>query len=798
MRLKSQRFEFGPFRLEPANHLLTREGTPVQLAPKAFDILACLVQSTGKLVTTDELMKAVWPDSFVEEGNVSVYISQIRKALGSADAKTFIETVPRRGYRFKAEVHVVEEDELRAIPPVPLVLPSAKAAAATARADTASFLPRREADTEGLEEVRGNHIVVRQTHRPELVAIPARKSQETAAPAEPAQSAQRRSPKLDWHVAAGLACVAILAVLGWLLIRRGIRPAAPLQQTRLTSFAPELAVTAAAISAGAKFIAYSNPDGLFIQVISSGDTSPLALPEPHFEISRISWFPDSARLLVAGSGPADAMPGLWTVPVIGSAAPVKLGPYRSGAVSPDGAEIAFEGMVGDAPELEIMSSQGGPARLLVKGSLGETFGNVNWYSDGHRLIFVRYRWNPQFRGNVGSIESYDLNRGKIVHLLSGTDFGGDALILPDGRVVYTLLPRANPVSFGGELMEARTDPQSGRIVGAQTVLARWSSRITDLSANDSGSQIALRDSVVGQCVFVGRVSASGENMVGVHRLTFGSGRDDIARAWSPDSKSIFFDSNRSGHWQIYKITPATGIEEPFVQSPDDDLFGPRMSPGGGWLLYIDRARNWRAPQPARVMRVSITGGAPEPVLQASGFTDWHLRFRCPHRAGMPCLLARRQGDEITFRAFDPVNGFENGGKPIARVNGGHFEDWSVAPGGGSLAWVNQDSTDDQVHVLRLAETAAGLRVVGSERYVNVEAGALLRSIAWSADGKEWFIARQQPASWTLLRVSFDGRASAMLTDRATFAPDTFPSPDGRFLAFTEERANSNVWLLRNF
>jgi len=98
-------YEFGKFRLDPADHLLMAEGNPVSLTPKAFETLLVLVQSGGRLMTKEELMKRVWPDSFVEEANLTVNISALRKALGdTAEGQQYIETVPKRGYRFAVAV----------------------------------------------------------------------------------------------------------------------------------------------------------------------------------------------------------------------------------------------------------------------------------------------------------------------------------------------------------------------------------------------------------------------------------------------------------------------------------------------------------------------------------------------------------------------------------------------------------------------------------------------------------------------------------------------------------------------
>ncbi len=98
-------FEFGPFRLDPEESQLLRDGTPVALTPKSFDLLVVLVESSGHLLEKGELMERVWPDSFVEEANLSVKMSELRRALGKGDdGVQYIETVPRRGYRFVAPV----------------------------------------------------------------------------------------------------------------------------------------------------------------------------------------------------------------------------------------------------------------------------------------------------------------------------------------------------------------------------------------------------------------------------------------------------------------------------------------------------------------------------------------------------------------------------------------------------------------------------------------------------------------------------------------------------------------------
>jgi DNA-binding winged helix-turn-helix (wHTH) protein/TolB-like protein/Flp pilus assembly protein TadD len=104
-------YEFGPFRLEVDDRLLLRDGQPVSLAPKVFDTLIALVENSGHLVTKEDLMTKLWPDTFVEEGALTRNISDLRKALEeAADGDQYIKTVPRHGYRFSQTVrHVPAE-----------------------------------------------------------------------------------------------------------------------------------------------------------------------------------------------------------------------------------------------------------------------------------------------------------------------------------------------------------------------------------------------------------------------------------------------------------------------------------------------------------------------------------------------------------------------------------------------------------------------------------------------------------------------------------------------------------------
>src|SRR5690349_24936305 len=110
-------YEFGPFVLDARSRILLREGATVRLTPKAFETLLVLIQHGVQVVDKEQLMKEVWPDTFVEEGSLSRNIHELRKALGDDPAEPcYIETIPKRGYRFLAPLIVSALDTAQTAP----------------------------------------------------------------------------------------------------------------------------------------------------------------------------------------------------------------------------------------------------------------------------------------------------------------------------------------------------------------------------------------------------------------------------------------------------------------------------------------------------------------------------------------------------------------------------------------------------------------------------------------------------------------------------------------------------------
>lgn len=142
-------YEFGPYQLDTAERLLLRDSEAVSLQPKIFDLLLALVEHHGHLLEKDELMKLVWPDAVVEEANLANNISILRKTL-SENGERFIETVPKRGYRFVASVKKVAEERAEPTSQEPLGSQSAAAEEETAANSGIQITERPVAEAKSL------------------------------------------------------------------------------------------------------------------------------------------------------------------------------------------------------------------------------------------------------------------------------------------------------------------------------------------------------------------------------------------------------------------------------------------------------------------------------------------------------------------------------------------------------------------------------------------------------------------------------------------------------------------------
>jgi DNA-binding winged helix-turn-helix (wHTH) protein/Tol biopolymer transport system component len=339
-------YEFGPFRLDPREHLLTRNGQPLALTPKAFETLVVLLQNRGHLMLKDELMKAVWPDSFVEEVNLSQNISLLRKVLGdSAQGSQYIVTVPGKGYRFIGGVQAG-----------------------------------------GQYDEAADELIVATHSRTRITVTPSSRDAIATEPERFQAQPVRVLPRPSQHRFRIAAFVLVGAVLGGLAARALLRPPPmprvirSVQLTHIGRVEPFNRV----LTDGPRIFFTERMGGTWnlAQITESGSEPaiiPVSVPSiALYDIDRLR-----SRLLVAEQLPADTQQDLlWWVPSTGGSGQ-RLGELTSGygAVSPDGSRLVF----GHASVLMVSGIGGDSSRQVFSGA-GAIL-NPRWSPDGQTISF---------------------------------------------------------------------------------------------------------------------------------------------------------------------------------------------------------------------------------------------------------------------------------------------------------------------------------------------------------------------------------------------------------------------------
>src|SRR5262245_16385416 len=345
-------YEFGPFRLDAAEHLLLRDGKAVPLTPKAFDLLLALVERHGHLLEKEELLKKVWPDTFVEEANLASNISQLRKALGDGEnGHRYIETAPKRGYRFVANVKKLEEES------------------AAQNLQETPWLQRLTRGTASAAD--GSYIATTRVSKTESLG-----------------------KGIKHHKWGAMPALAILIILGAGILYFFMRPPLP---PKVLSYVPVTRDGLPKIrgSMGSYWISSLVSDGsrvyfneltgvrTSIAQVSSTGGGAVAVSLPFN--TGIVWdgSPSRSELLVAGYyGLEDEAP-LWALPVLGGS-PRRLGNLlgHSGAWSLDGQQVVYA----NGSALYLAKSDGTESRELVTVS-GKPYW-PRWSPDGSRIRFT--------------------------------------------------------------------------------------------------------------------------------------------------------------------------------------------------------------------------------------------------------------------------------------------------------------------------------------------------------------------------------------------------------------------------
>jgi Tol biopolymer transport system component/DNA-binding winged helix-turn-helix (wHTH) protein len=632
-------FEFGPFRLDPVHRTLTRGGKQVSITPKVFDVLLYLVQRHGCVVSKEELLEGVWPDTAILEANLSQSIFLVRKALGeSAKSHSFIVTTPGRGYAFVAEVKDCPigaaqlHDDVVVSPRK--FGPWRLAAAGIAIVSFASAALRFGAVLFGNRE-----------GAPPLVAVPL-----TAFPGgeyEPAFSPDGDRVAFVWNgERQDNYDIYVLSVEGKVLRRITSDPA--------SHGSPAWSPNGQSIA----FLRYSERAGVSGVYIIPGLVGPErkvsgVYPIPHLFDRHMDWSPKENLLAVVDKESAEAPFRIYLVSAEnGLRRPLTSPPPGSVGdtgpqFSPDGNSIAFRRTTSSSVnDLYVIPVEGGEARRITSDNA--FIPGHAWTPDGREIIFVSRRLGSKTLWRISlatgglkpilgiGTDAYFIAISRQKHRLAYSAWFADANIWrmtlgrpavegenpvpviastlqdlspqysPDGRRIAFRSNRSGTDEIWVAEASGRNPVQLTSFHGPLTGTPRWS---------PDGNAIAF-DSRPGRNADIYVVGSMG----GVSRRITVDPSDDVVPSWSGDGRWIYFGSNRTGGWQIWKA-PVQGEREgsPSIQITKRGGFAAFESPDQKWLYYakgLDVPGLWRVP----------VGGAEEeaviPELEARYWGYW--------------------------------------------------------------------------------------------------------------------------------------------------------------------------------
>lgn len=717
----------------------------VAIQEQPFQILRMLLQAEGEVVTREQLCAALWPkDTFVDfEHGINTAVKKLRQALeDSAERPRFVETLPRIGYRFMAPV-------------------------------------------EWMNSRHGTSLL------PNVVEI--------APPETPKAptSSQSATPKRRWKLSLSLAAALVVIAFAFLarkaFIGHSLEARPSFSQRRLTANPHDAPLTSGVISPDGKYLAYSDPTGLYLRNVDSGETISVPLPKD-LDAMPESWFPDSVHLLVSHFNDLEKKhPSLWEISVVGGT-PRKLADTGlSARVSPDGSKIVFLRGQWDDAEIWLIDTDKNTTSRIVEGG-GDHFGPVAWAPDGKKFACVRMpdRFSP-----VGQrIDVFDAATGRGETILA--DFRlGSAIAWPDrDRLVYAL-QEAPPNDSNFNLWWVHLDPRTGRPSGVGTRITNDQTPIADVSITRDGKRIALLRREFQTDVYLAEVLAQGKQLSTLRRFTLDD-RDDSPSAWTPDSKAVLFVSNRDGPNHIFRQSIGA-IHPDLLVGGKDDLGHPQLTPDGLSALYLVVPSSGKPSDNSQLMRIPLAGGSSQVALEEPGIGD----YRCAHLPSTVCVYSRIDNGLQRFFTFDPVGVNPAGGKGRELLAAKRHSDdgpggtWSLSSDGRYLASPMSASPYD----------ASGIRILdltsGAEREISLTELPLIMGMDWAPDSQSlWvggYMGRSSGGTRSgLMRVNLTGKVRTVLEGSSMAIWLAVPSPDGRWVAVLAHTDNSNVSLLENF
>ncbi|HJQ33102.1 MAG TPA: winged helix-turn-helix domain-containing protein [Pyrinomonadaceae bacterium] len=602
-------YRFGPFRLDTSERVLRKGEEPVPLTPKAFDILLLLLRDHGRLVSKGRLMDAVWPDTFVEEKTLTQNIFTLRKVLGpDGEGRHYIETVPKHGYRFRADVEAVSQHDDGVEEKSPAGLPEEE------RTSPGPLTPVANQQTSAGQVAR---LIEHRASRP----------------------VSRAAGRRLFVLAAVVAAVVAALVVGSFYLRGGRladRAFRKISVARLTDGAD---VSALALSPDGRYVAYASTRGdaqsLVVRQVETTSSVEVVPPAP-VGYRGITFTRDGAWVYYVTVGRESFRGTLYRVPLLGGT-PQKVLDESVGSrveFSPDGRQVAFVHWTDRThTALWVANVDGTGERQLAVLDYegGFSVDGPAWSPDGKTILVPTQSYNG--RRAYADVVAVNVEDGARRTLLGGRwNWIGQLTWLADGSgVVLTAWDSGSEVlsdqiwlmSYpSGEARRVTNDVNGylgvgvsadARIIAAsESTPARsfwvapggdWTQarRITNGSGESYSERLGLAWTPDGRIVYSTRRGGSPGVWVmeadgsGQRQLTFGGA--DSQPAVSPDGRQVVFVSSRAGRNQLWRVD-ADG-SQPTLLAATEGVRAPGFTPDGQWVVYEGEAggvpRLWRVP-----------------------------------------------------------------------------------------------------------------------------------------------------------------------------------------------------------
>jgi DNA-binding winged helix-turn-helix (wHTH) protein/Tol biopolymer transport system component len=581
--------------------------------------------------------------------------------------------------------------------------------------------------------------------------------------------------------AAAAVILLIGSLAGW-LISRSFRPVWPTEQ-RLTANPSDLPIIRAVISPDGKTLAYADRTGLFLREIASGEAHAVSLPDK-FRAVPTAWFPDGTHLVVTKLPMPGEMPSVWSVSVLGGTPRMLVDDAWVGILSADASQLAFSRGDKYSQSIWIEPTAGGEPRRILDNP-EEMIGAMAWSADGKHLAFIRRIYSAGYVGEEPSIMVASLADGKLDQLLSNPSLEDALAWSSDGRLIYSQV-EPPPNTRESNLWTLSPDPQSGRPSGNPSRLTIGPDLKTLPSLSSDGKTLAFLRQTAQAEIYIGELSNDLRSLASAKRLILEEGTNR-PYAWTADSQSVIFISDRDGSHRLFRQTPSQGAPE-LVGNGDDHVVVARMNPSGSAILYSVVPPGRMETTPMSLMSIPTAGGRPRLLFKENAIAN----FQCARLPSNFCLIGRVSATSLTFSSFDSETGAETEVMWLERPKIMKFN-WSLSPDGSQLVmaeWMDQVSPAE-ITLLSIKDK--------SQRTIHVEGWSDVRSLDWAADGQSiWIGAANTTGTQALLRVDLKGNARPFVIDDEHELGWAIPSPDGRRIAYWKATGTSNAWMLHGF